>query len=1005
MPKELFEIRNFTKGIVSTPSEEDIPPNAATYSLNVEPNAIDGKLSGRKSDTAKAIVGLTAVQSSAFVDSSISGKKDLIYYDGNDINKVEDFYDNPVEEKIGTYGYNNNVAMTVNNKEVHIGMGGTSTTPTRWIGRVAEPQWGTEVTGIQDELSELTSPVSFPAFYKAVEDESYIYGIKKNGNYIYKLDKTTYKLVAKNSVKYTDTLALALAGDVANRGKTYADNHLWLIDEKEGGAESTLLKIRRDNLETTGQWSDSGFEGITDMVESSTKLWIGKGGAAYIDSSPVVYLWNMTTPVPGSAISIVIVNPYRNTYGSYGNYETEDAARGSYVSSATYDSVTVPHSGGNPPINITYYVPGIFLALSSDSTEKIYAFTSHYFKNEADSSAVYLVYTNNKVGADYTYEAYPLTAPAFLIDEDYSYILNNTLFLAQFQNNFAVEKSAPAPVTSSITGIAQGSADTSYIAYDNEKIYKLANGLLSSGKADVFANNSASQTNDLNSSATTVDVAADFINPTISIQGNATTPINIFEGEGGSAGLWGDRDAILANPNYRLKSSLNITLDKASGGTNASFTSGTTYFYRFSFLYDGYQESPLDTTLFSTNGATKNMEIDIIYYNSEAISPRVSHLNIYRAENPASGTEGSPSTLFRLVESIRLNEAWAELDDGNWGKYRKHDTITDKYRAGATYDAIVGISQELPRTNINYSLSAVLNNTLYIADCYAQDITTANNYMFKSPAYRYDMFDWSQDFLILPEKPTALASYNGRIFAFSENNTYRIEPNTFYIEDTFEGVGCLSPNSFVVTEYGMCFADKNNIYLHDGRQPIPIGNAIVRSAIGNNGYQDLYDASHLPHVTFDGIRNSFVIIETNNRAWCYNLAQKRWDLWSLPIDSSNVFSTFSGKDGEMYVSQDDSSSGFLQSYANGASTKDFIWQSKDITVDRSTQDKKFYSTNKVGDATVTTKSDSDATIDFASPHKGKSVRLYVEGTTGQYIDSLGVVFRAYVKVFEGVSST
>ena len=125
----------------------------------------------------------------------------------------------------------------------------------------------------------------------------------------------------------------------------------------------------------------------------------------------------------------------------------------------------------------------------------------------------------------------------------------------------------------------------------------------------------------------------------------------------------------------------------------------------------------------------------------------------------------------------------------------------------------------------------------------------------------------------------------------------------------------------------------------------------------------------------------------------------------MPIASSNVFSTFAGKDSEMYVSQDDGAGGFLQSYANGGSTENFTWQSKDIIVDRSTQDKRFYSTNKVGNATVTTKSDSDATINFASPYKGKSVRLYVEGTTDQYIDSLGVVFRAYGKVFEGVSST
>ena len=44
MPKELFEIKSFNKGIISSPSESDIPPDAAAYSLDVDPNGIDGKL-------------------------------------------------------------------------------------------------------------------------------------------------------------------------------------------------------------------------------------------------------------------------------------------------------------------------------------------------------------------------------------------------------------------------------------------------------------------------------------------------------------------------------------------------------------------------------------------------------------------------------------------------------------------------------------------------------------------------------------------------------------------------------------------------------------------------------------------------------------------------------------------------------------------------------------------------------------------------------------------------
>jgi hypothetical protein len=143
---------------------------------------------------------------------------------------------------------------------------------------------------------------------------------------------------------------------------------------------------------------------------------------------------------------------------------------------------------------------------------------------------------------------------------------------------------------------------------------------------------------------------------------------------------------------------------------------------------------------------------------------------------------------------------------------------------------------------------------------------------------------------------------------------------------------------------------------------------------------------------------------SDTKAWCYNLAQKKWDLWSLPL-TTEVNSVFSGKGGEIYISQGTS----LNTFANGTSTKDFTWHSKDIIVNKSTQDKKFYSTNKVGTASVTSiraYEDGNDWIDFTTPYRGRYIKLVVNGNSdGEYIDSLGIVFRSFVKVFEGVSST
>ena len=102
----------------------------------------------------------------------------------------------------------------------------------------------------------------------------------------------------------------------------------------------------------------------------------------------------------------------------------------------------------------------------------------------------------------------------------------------------------------------------------------------------------------------------------------------------------------------------------------------------------------------------------------------------------------------------------------------------------------------------------------------------------------YDQFDWSENYLRIDNLPTAIAGFGGRIWVFDSNNTYKVNPEQFYIEDTFEGSGCIGSEAVSTSEFGLCYADKNNIYLHNGSAPQPIGTRILRSD-NNTGYQEL----------------------------------------------------------------------------------------------------------------------------------------------------------------------
>ena len=291
------------------------------------------------------------------------------------------------------------------------------------------------------------------------------------------------------------------------------------------------------------------------------------------------------------------------------------------------------------------------------------------------------------------------------------------------------------------------------------------------------------------------------------------------------------------------------------------------------------------------------------------------------------------------------------------------------------------------------------------------------NYLFKSKVNNFDQFDWTTDFLRLPTVPTAMASFNGRIYVFDENNTYRINPQGFYVEDTFEGAGCYGSDAVVVTEYGMCYCDKNNVYLHDGKAPKPIASSIL-TGDSNYSWHNIVQTKE-PMVMFDAKRKSFIIFfESTNSysgyyfAWSYNLIYNRWDL--LSYGASEPKGILHGKNGELFVAQ---SNGYLAHFMGGSSVDTWEWQSKYMTMGEDTVNKKFYDINVVnggvapnvlygiGSATPS----QDPTSESGSyNYKGKvqsahsksktlQIKLVQAGGSSHTVDSVGVLYRRLPK--------
>jgi hypothetical protein len=74
MPKQNYEIKTFTQGILASPQDNlDIPDNAAVYSLNIDP-LTDGALGGIPDDMLLKGSGFTTdISSISYTQGGVTG--------------------------------------------------------------------------------------------------------------------------------------------------------------------------------------------------------------------------------------------------------------------------------------------------------------------------------------------------------------------------------------------------------------------------------------------------------------------------------------------------------------------------------------------------------------------------------------------------------------------------------------------------------------------------------------------------------------------------------------------------------------------------------------------------------------------------------------------------------------------------------------------------------------------------------------------------------------------
>ena len=356
-------------------------------------------------------------------------------------------------------------------------------------------------------------------------------------------------------------------------------------------------------------------------------------------------------------------------------------------------------------------------------------------------------------------------------------------------------------------------------------------------------------------------------------------------------------------------------------------------FYKASLIYDGFQETPLLSTqgsLFVSGGLTKAIRVDIRIADTYPISERITGVALYRASS-ATGDVVEPETLFRFIEEIPL----FQFNHNAVGGYQSV-IVEDTGDAEGTYESINGLSEKIFDLSINYTVNTQQNGYHFVANCHHTQIADAENYLFRSQAGKFAIFDWTKDFVELPFIPSSLIGFQGKVYCFSTNQTAIINPETMFIEDVIEGIGCINSKTSLITDAGLVWCDYRNIYLASP-SITPIGTTILN--VKDDGWLNLsLKEKEDIRCGYDSKRKAFLFFYTRGttyRCWAYSAQKGRWDLFETP---ERVMDTTLTKDGATILLLE--SNKLAKFLAHTSISKDWYWESKRLSLGNTMVDKK-----------------------------------------------------------------
>lgn len=992
MPRDTYKIENFVKGILCSADVEDIPDNACLWSTDLETQVDVGALLGRKMDKNLGLYSSSAKTATLLnVDGSTY---DLIYHNGryDKIFKTSSFHS--PRPRVGATRYSNYdigaecdskdvVSLHTHNKEVRIARRDSvepyTIHPVQWAGyvdydqfngftsgfKVAEAEVSANRSTISGDLGDPAGGEFVPAFHRVIVPSSseagygYVFAICWAGDRIYKINLTSGKV--ETTVGGTFSSLQGLCDD---------GNYLWVFDQTE--ENGILYRVSKDQLK----------------VDLSCPL--GNLASANNDFPKDGYISDIALTTGGTATIWFGVSVPKDFISLAGAADSGILLRTPKPSSSSM--VTI--SGGCLAI-------GQDVWFSSTDLYNMNNPMTSMRRNLVVLDSTHVGYVCSFSNIDCKWRAYGgepgnggfilVTSATDTMPSGYGII-----HLTKHLSNFDVD------------GLEYTSSHV-YFTY-NGNLYSEDVGSIPAANATVVATADTSAVCDY---VAGTNNAVAYINGTTLYLVRRITKTGVDSITTSLTGL----APVYGGGNQQVAIST-----RAIPG---NFTKNTSYFYKTNYTFDGYQDSPLsvaamvsetrEDTDFITTGniyGTGNKTIKLRIEDISLLSARVTSINLWRASGALGA--GKPTTEYLLVEE-------KPLDLTNWqvdGKTATCTILDTDPNRGISFEKQTGFSDQLETSTVDYALMTEMNDCLFVARCAHSVIEDATHYLFRSKPQRYDTFNWAEDFMVLPTVPTAITAYAGRLWVFDETNCYRINPDVLCIEDVFVGYGVPDQRAICITEFGMVIAAKGrNIWLYDGKEFLPIGNAIrtTNSAIPfawadvtHTWFDPIVSYSALLRAIFVTVSRTVLGVSNLVSSYVYSPDSGRWDYWTFPVtgDFPSATSTFSGKDGELYYSN----SIALYRIAGGT-TRHLAWRwySREMGMGDSTQYKKVYKVKINQTTPVSPDVALVANVDLnnneifvaltndtlpAENWKRKILQFQLAGGATNKVSSVAVIFRA-----------